>query len=163
MSTAGGMAEGGMSEAHWEVFALEALADQEWRPVEGKTIAPGSGERESWDELVIPSRLLAKLRDLNPLVPPEYLKQAAVDIVRPTSGDAMTENHRAHSFMVEGYRGISWIDIDGAEQNPTVRLVSTDPSENDWLAVNQVTIRSTRCRAPLRPGPLLQRVSGRDP
>lgn len=131
-----------MSEAQWEVFALDALADQEWRPVDGKLIAPGSGERESWDELVIPSRLLAKLRELNPLVPPEYLKQAAADIVRPTSGDAMTENHRAHGFMVDGYRGIAWIDSDGTEHNPTIRLISTDPSDNDWLAVNQVTVRS---------------------
>ena len=131
-----------MSEADWEIVALEALADQEWRPVEGKAIAPGSGERESWDELVMPSRLLAKLHDLNPLVLPEHLKQAAADIVRPTSGDAMTENHRTHGFMVEGYRGISWIDSDGTEHNPTIRLISTDPSENDWLAVNQVTVRS---------------------
>lgn len=131
-----------MSEAQWEHFALDALAEQEWRPVEGRLIAPGSGERESWDELVMPSRLLRKLRDLNPLVPMEYLKQAAADIIRPTSGDAMTENHRAHGFMVEGYRGTSWIDADGTEQNPTIRVISTEPSDNDWLAVNQVTIRS---------------------
>ncbi|WP_404386643.1 type I restriction endonuclease subunit R [Knoellia locipacati] len=132
----------GMSEAAWEEFALEALAEQEWRPVDGRTVAPGSGERESWDELVMPTRFIRKLRDLNPLVPIEYLKQAAADILRPTSGDALTENHRAHGFMVEGYRGVSWIDSDGTEQNPTIRLISTDPSENDWLAVNQVTVRS---------------------
>ncbi len=139
---AGGLGGGGFSEAQWELFALEALADEEWRPVEGKAIAPGSGERESWDELVIPLRLLAKLRELNPTVPPDYLKQAAADIIRPTSGDAITENYRTHGFMVEGYRGISWIDTDGTEHNPTIRLVSTDPSDNDWLAVNQVIVRS---------------------
>lgn len=141
-SQAGGFSGASMSEAEWELHALDALADQEWRPIEGKAIAPGSGERESWDELVLPSRLINKLRDLNPLVPMEYLKQAAADILRPTSGDAMTENHRAHGFMVEGYRGVSWIDIDGAEQNPTIRVISTEPSDNDWLAVNQVTVRS---------------------
>ena len=95
-----------MSEAEWELHALDVLADQEWRPVEGKAIAPGSGERESWDDLGLPARLLRKLRDLNPLVPMEYLKQASADILRPTSGDAMTEHHRAHNFMDEGDRGI---------------------------------------------------------
>lgn len=142
MASAGEFAGSGMSEAHWEVLALDALADQEWRPMEGRAIAPGSGERESWDELVLPSRLLTKLRELNPTVPPQYLRQAAADILRPTSADAITENHRAHGFMVNGYRGVSWIDPDGTEQNPTIRLISTDPSDNDWLAVNQVTVRS---------------------
>ncbi|TQM63819.1 type I restriction endonuclease subunit R [Humibacillus xanthopallidus] len=138
----GGFGGSGFSEAEWETLALEGLAEHGWVPRDGKSIAPGSGERESWDELVIPSRLLAKLRELNPLVPPDYLKQGAAEILRPTSGDALTENHRTHRFLVEGYRGINWIDSDGTEHNPTIRLVSTDPGENDWLAVNQVTVRS---------------------
>ncbi|MDN5790422.1 MAG: DEAD/DEAH box helicase family protein, partial [Micrococcales bacterium] len=132
----------GMSEAGWEDYALEGLAEHGWVPKQGKAIAPGSGERESWDDLVLPSRLLAALRRLNSAVPPDYLRQAAAEILRPTSGDALTENQRTHGFMVEGFRGISWIDDEGQEHNPTIRLVSTDPGENDWLAVNQVTVRS---------------------
>ncbi|HET7398149.1 MAG TPA: type I restriction endonuclease subunit R [Intrasporangium sp.] len=137
-----GFSGSGMSEAEWEQVALDDLAEHGWVPTLGKAIVPGSGERESWDDLVIPSRLLAKLRDLNPTVPPEYLTQAAGDILRPTSGDALTENHRAHRFLVEGYRGVSWVESDGSEHNPTIRLLSTEPSDNDWLAVNQVTVRS---------------------
>jgi len=133
---------GGFSEAEWEQLALDVLADQEWMPKDGKLIAPGSGERETWDDLVISSRLMAALRKLNPTVPPDYLKQAMADIIRPTSGDALTENYRSHRFMVEGYRGISWVDSNGVEHNPTIRLISADPSDNDWLAVNQVTVRS---------------------
>ncbi|EWT04152.1 DEAD/DEAH box helicase [Intrasporangium chromatireducens Q5-1] len=133
---------GGLSEADWEESALEALAGQGWAPKQGKQIASGSGERESWDELVLPSRLLEALRRLNPSVPVQYLKQAAAEITRPTSADAITENRRTHVYMTEGYRGISWIDHEGVEHNPTVRLISTEPSENDWLAVNQVTVRS---------------------
>ncbi|KEP72770.1 DEAD/DEAH box helicase, partial [Microbacterium sp. SUBG005] len=30
---------------------------------------------------------------------------------------------------------------DGREQNPRLRLLGADPSDNDWLAVNQVTVR----------------------
>ena len=138
----GGFDAVGFSEAEWEDVAMEALAGHGWVPKYGKEIAPGSHERESWDEIVLPSRLLDALRRLNPTVPPEYLKQAAAEILRPSSKDALTENHRAHGFMVEGYRGISWVDHEGVEQNPTIRLVSTDPAENDWLVVNQVTVRS---------------------
>ncbi|EWT03347.1 DEAD/DEAH box helicase [Intrasporangium oryzae NRRL B-24470] len=138
----GGFDGSGFSEADWEDAAMEALAGHGWVPKQGKDFAPGSGERESWDDLVLPSRVLEALRRLNPTVPPEYLKQAAAEIFRPSSNDALTENHRAHGFMVEGYRGISWVDHEGAEHNPTIRLVSDDPAYDDWLVVNQVTVRS---------------------
>ena len=136
------MAFTGVSEAEWEHAALEALADQGWQPLTGKQIAPGSGERESWSELVLPARLAAALQRLNPAVPAAYLKQAASEILRPTSADAITENRRTHEFLTQGYRGITWTDHEGVEHNPTIRLISAEPAEDDFLAVNQVTLRS---------------------
>ena len=132
----------GISEAQWEAAALDQLAEYGWEPKQGKDFAPGSGERESWDELLLPTRLLDALQRLNTAVPIQYLKQAATEIVRPSSGDALTENRRMHVFLTEGYRGISWIDHEGVEHNPTIRLISEDPDENEFLAVNQVTVRS---------------------
>lgn len=129
-----------LSEADWEHFALEVLADLEWPHMPGAEIAPGKGERMSWDELIMPPRLLAALQKLNPKIPVDYLHQAVADILTPRSQDAITENHRVHSWIVDGYRGLSWVDSDGTEQNPTLRLISADPGENDWLAVNQVTV-----------------------
>jgi len=133
-------AKDGFSENQWEQFALECLAELAWQPMAGAKIAPGTGERTSWDDLVIPSRLLTAMQQLNPGVPVDYLHQAMADILTPRSQDAITENHRVHSWLVDGYRSMSWIDQDGAEHNPTIRLVSADPDENDWLAVNQVTV-----------------------
>ncbi len=132
----------GFSEAEWEVVALDALADREWMPMAGMDVAPGSGERESWDDPVIPRRLRDALIRLNPMVPSQYLQQAIADILSPKSQDAMTENHRMHSFVVGGYRGITYVDGDGVEQTPTIRLVSEDVSQNDYLVVNQVIVRS---------------------
>ncbi len=131
---------GGMSESEWEQLALDTLGELGWQPVHGKDVAPGSGEREKWEDLHIPSRMLAAMRRLNPEVPEQYLQQALAEIVTPTSNDAITENYRLHMAVAEGYRGITYIDHDGAEQNPTIRLVSQDPEANDWLAVGQVTI-----------------------
>jgi len=130
----------GFSEADWEQVALDLLAEPlGWRPLSGEQIALGSGERDSWDELLIRPRLLEALLRLNPTVPAQYLQQAAAEIASPKSQDAITENQRVHSFLVDGYR-LSYIGDDGAEANPTIRLISADPDENDWLAVNQVTI-----------------------
>ncbi|RFA15332.1 DEAD/DEAH box helicase [Subtercola boreus] len=130
----------GYTEAQWEQLALDTLAEPlGWTPMTGDRVAPGTGERGSWAELLIRPRLLAALQKLNPTVPVQYLQQAVAEIASPKSADAITENHRIHEFLVNGFR-LSYIDSDGSEANPTILLVSHDPDQNDWLAVNQVTI-----------------------
>ncbi|KHL15705.1 type I restriction enzyme R subunit [Mumia flava] len=129
-----------MSEAEWEDLAMEDLAELDWATGTGQEIAPGSGERDSWDELVIRPRFLAALQRLNPEVPQPYLQQAAADIVAARSQDAITENQRLHEYLVHGYRGITYVDADGRETTPTIQLLAADPGHNDWLAVRQVKI-----------------------
>jgi type I restriction enzyme R subunit len=128
------------SESEWEDLALEKLADLGWRPERGEDIAPGKDERSSWTDLPLPGRLLDALRTLNPGIPNEQLLQARAEILAPQSNDAITENQRAHAWMTRGYR-ITYTDQLGAEHSPTLRVISAEPSENDWLAVNQVTIK----------------------
>jgi type I restriction enzyme R subunit len=133
----------GFSEAQWEQIALDALAEQEWRPLPGTAVAPGTeGGRAGWDDLILPGRMLAAMRRLNPGVPAEYLEQALAEITSPKSQDPIAENYRLHEICVKGYRGISYTDADGVEQTPTIRLVSHDVSDNELLAVNQVTVRT---------------------
>lgn len=127
------------SEADWEALVLGQLGENSWVPVHGDDIAPGTGQRESWDELLIRSRLLAALRRLNPGVPEQYLQQACAEIVAPSSQDAITENHRMHKMFVDGYR-ITYLDADGTEHTPTLRIIGTEETDNDFLAVNQVTL-----------------------
>ena len=94
----------GFAEADWEDQALELLSQPlDWRPRRGEEIAPGSGERETWDELLIRPRLLEALRRLNPAVPVPYLQQAVGEIATPTSQDSITENYRIHTYLVGGY------------------------------------------------------------
>src|SRR5699024_3227060 len=133
----------GASEADWEEIALDALGVQEWRPLHGPDIAPGTDNgRPGWDQLTMPSRLLDALRRLNPQVPAEYLQQACAEILAPQSQDAMAENYRIHQMLTGGYRGISYIDADGTEQNPTIRLAGSRVEDNELLAVNQVILRT---------------------
>ncbi|ACQ82148.1 type I site-specific deoxyribonuclease, HsdR family [Beutenbergia cavernae DSM 12333] len=140
------------SEADWEQFALEELAEHGWTPREGKSIAPGApavvddeglaiAERETWADLLIPSRLKRAARKVNPDVPPAYLDQALATLTTPQSQDAIAENKRLHDAVVEGFR-FTYLDDDGQERTPTIRLVDADPDRNEWLAVNQVTVVS---------------------
>src|SRR4051812_46965316 len=132
-----------VTEAEWEEIALEALATHGWTTLHGSDILPGrENGRTSWTDIVLPARLLAAMRKLNPLVPGEYLEQAADAILQPTSQDALAENFRMHQFLVDGYRGISYVDGSGVEQNPTIQLVGPRVDDNEFLAVNQVTVRT---------------------
>ncbi|MGL5823582.1 MAG: hypothetical protein ACRCYU_01790, partial [Nocardioides sp.] len=74
-----------LSEAEWEERTLEELSRHGWINLPGSKVAPGAeGGRTSWDELVLPGRALAKLRELNPTVPATYLEQALAEILAPT-------------------------------------------------------------------------------
>lgn len=132
----------GFSEADWEDIALEVLAEREWQPLRGTEIAPGTEDgRDAWDDLVLRGRLLDKMRELNPHVPVEHLEQVRAEILQPTSQDAIAENRRLHDICVHGYP-FSYIDHDGVAQNPSIRLIGEKAKQNEFLAVNQVTIRS---------------------
>ena len=133
-----------VSEAEWEKIALERLFQHGWDTRTGHDVAPGAdGGRTSWDDLVQRGVLLSAMRRLNPDVPVEYLEQALAEVGPPQSLDALAENYRLHDVLVHGYRGISYIDRDGIEQNPTIRLVSHAVEENEFQAVNQVTLRTS--------------------
>ena len=58
-----------------------------------------------------------------------YLRQAVTEILTPSSQDAITENRRLHEFLVHGYRGVTYLDNDSVERNPTFALLERDPAE----------------------------------
>ncbi|WP_182345753.1 type I restriction endonuclease subunit R [Tomitella gaofuii] len=130
----------GMSEADWEQYALDELGELGWRYLPGAGIAPGTGERTSYDSLLLPSRLRAAIRDLNPDLPPEAVDEALAAVTTVESRDAISENLAVHRLLTEGLRKVSYMDAEGVPVTPTIRLISANPDENDWLAVNQVTI-----------------------
>nr|WP_244303081.1 HsdR family type I site-specific deoxyribonuclease [Leucobacter coleopterorum] len=131
-----------MNEDALEEYALQSLDAYEWTTLRGADIAPGSGERESWRDIVLQGTLIRALRNLNREVPTEYLQQAAAEVLTPQSQDAITENYRLHQILVGGYRGITYVDAEGREVNPTITFISADPIKNLYHAVNQVTIRN---------------------
>ena len=68
-----------MSEAQWEQLVMDELAELAWEPKTGKEIAPGSGERESWSELIIPGRLRDAIARINPGFRASAVDEAVAD------------------------------------------------------------------------------------
>lgn len=128
-------------EDAWEQLVIDAMRELDWQYTPGAEVAPGSGERESWQDIVLRGTLDQALKNLNPDVPGEYLRQAASEVATPQSQDAITENHRLHTILRDGYRGITYVDHDGRERTPVIRFLSGDPALNSYRVVNQVTMR----------------------
>ncbi|MFC6881515.1 MULTISPECIES: type I restriction endonuclease subunit R [Actinomadura] len=131
----------GYSESDFEHDVLDTLGELGWEYKDGKQIAVGSGERESWDELIIPSRLRDAIVRINPGLPASSVDDAVALVLSLQSQDAKAENRRIHEYLTGGIRGISYVDEYGAEQHPTVHLIDrSDPYRNDFVAANQVMV-----------------------
>ncbi|PWD50680.1 DEAD/DEAH box helicase [Serinibacter arcticus] len=139
-------------ESEIEDLFVEHLAELGWESLHGREIAPGatwtdaSGNvrpnRESWADVVIPSRVRQSVHRLNPGVPTNHLDLAVAELLRPQSSDAIAENKRLHDAIVDGIRH-TYIDDDGIERTPTIRIVDLHEAVNNtFLAVRQVTVRT---------------------
>ncbi|MGW7258697.1 type I restriction endonuclease subunit R [Streptomyces sp. NPDC054834] len=128
-------------EADWELLALDELAELAWLPASGNEFAPGSGHRQSWDDLILYPDLREAIERLNPELPPDAVRDAVTAAATPASQDTYEENRTAHTYLTAGIRSVTYTDSFGAEHNPTIRLVDlADPDANTYRALTQVTV-----------------------
>ncbi|MFE0458145.1 type I restriction endonuclease subunit R [Kitasatospora sp. NPDC058965] len=132
--------DGKMTESIWEGLAMDELSELAWQPVRGKDVAPGSGHRKDWDDLILHDELKAAIERLNPNLPPSAVREALRIATDPASREAYPENKQAHAHLTSGIR-LTYTDDFGADQTPTVRLVDFNSWDaNTYHVVNQVTL-----------------------
>lgn len=128
-------------EIDWEHLAFEELLELDWPTAEGNELAPASGHRASWDDLILYSDLREAIERLNPALSPDAVRDAVATTATPASQDAYEENRTAHGFLTGGIRSVTYVDALGAEHNPTIRIVDLDDADaNTYRAVRQVTV-----------------------
>jgi len=136
----------GFAESHVEDAALEWLSALGYAVASGPDIGPDGAapERISYDQVVLLYRLRAALARLNPHLPADTLDEVLRKIQATETPSLVEENRRLHSFMVDGVP-VEVPRADGTFGGDTAILVDfSDPSNNDWLAVNQYTVIENR-------------------
>jgi type I restriction enzyme R subunit len=139
-----------ITEANLEDLVLEFLREEGWQTAYGPNIAPGevAAERNDYREVVLAGRLQDALQLLNPDLPADVLADAARRVVQAESPSVMTENWRAFQFLTQGVP-VQYRDSRGEIRDTRARLVDwEEPANNDFLAVNQFTVKGKSERRP---------------
>lgn len=144
----GNQPEGTLSkftESVVEEAALEWLEARGWTILHGPEIASGmpSAERTDPDfrDVVLERRLRQSLQRLNPMLSQDAI-EAALRKLTVVDGPSLLERNRAAWRMLTDGVAVEITRPDGTLGGFPLRVVDFDnPENNDWVAVNQFTVR----------------------
>ncbi|MDE0411192.1 MAG: type I restriction endonuclease, partial [Gammaproteobacteria bacterium] len=135
-----------MTESEVEDAALEWLAGLGWFIAHGPDIAPEApgAERADYGVVVLEQRFRDALARLNPGLPASALDEAFNKLINPEGVSLETRNRAIHRMLVEGVN-VECRGDDGVIRGMQVHVIDfEEPSNNDWLAVNQFTVVENR-------------------
>ncbi len=131
-----------VTESDVEAAALDWLEGLGWGIAHGPDIGPGglATERAHYGVTVLERRLHEVLARLNAELPAAAIDHAARQLMRPP-GTTLGSRNRAFHRMCVGGVAIEYRDDTGRVRGDQARVIDFDePSNNDWLAVNQYTV-----------------------
>lgn len=134
-----------MTENKLEQEMLSWLVEIGYTHLYGPDIAPDSNapERNSYQEVLLPNRLRAAIARLNSHIPPAAREAAVLQIRDLNTPVLLSANRRLHHFLVNGVP-VEY-QKDGETRGDFVRLIDfKNPAENEWLAVNQFSIKGEK-------------------
>jgi type I restriction enzyme, R subunit len=130
------------TESIVEDAALAWFGELGFAVLHGPEIAPGelAAERTSLGDGLLPKRLHAALRKLNPTLPTEALDEAFRKVTISQHPLLIANNRAFHRMLVDGVT-VECRRKDDSIGAEIVRLIDfDDPEANDWLVVNQFTV-----------------------
>ncbi|MEM7769233.1 MAG: type I restriction endonuclease subunit R [Cyanobacteria bacterium P01_A01_bin.37] len=138
-----------MTESEVEEAALYYLAGLGYTLLNGYDIAPGepAAERDSYNEVVLTERLRTALSLINPQIPADALDEALRQVLRSESQNLVENNRRFHKFLTDGVP-VAYQDGERTVHDQVWLIDFEQPSNNDWLAVNQFTVHENQNRRP---------------
>ena len=140
-----------ITEDQIELLAIERLEALGYHYLYGPDIAPDSDapERESFEDVLLHSRLESAITRLNPQVPPAARADALRQLQRLNAPDLIANNEAFHRLLTEGITVAYQVDLPasagqagGTEtRGDLVWLIDFEHHDNnEWLVVNQFTV-----------------------
>ncbi|VVM08174.1 type I restriction endonuclease subunit R [Methylacidimicrobium tartarophylax] len=134
------------TESTVEEASLAWLKAIGWRIAHGPEIAPdtSAAERRNYGEVMLAQRLRDALAHLNPDLPAEALEDAFRKLTRPEGVELVQRNRALHRLLVDGVT-VEYRTSEAAIRGAQARVIDfDDPTNNDWLAINQFTVVENR-------------------
>ena len=134
-----------INEEQVELLAIEWFKELGYDYLLGYEIAPDSQNphRTNYQEVVLNAKLQSALVKLNPTIPLVAIEDA-IDILKKSQHATLIQNNRAfHQILLQGIN----VDIkDGDDtKGDVVKIIDFEnPHNNDFLVVNQFTIKGTK-------------------
>ena len=141
-----------LNEQQLEDLCIGWFQQTGWQFAHGPDIAPEGDrpERADFRQVVLRERLLAALARINPQIPAAALEQAAHTLQTVSEPMLVVRNRAVHRLLLGGV-DVSFAKADS--EGKTSDLVSlidfAQPSNNEFLVVNQFTVAGTK--QPRRP------------
>ncbi|MEI6826372.1 MAG: type I restriction endonuclease subunit R [Desulfuromonadales bacterium] len=135
-----------MTEDQLEQETLGWLTEAGYSHRYGLDIAPdGSApERSTYNQVLLVARLREAIERLNPFVPPVARIDALQQVLNLDTPVLLAANRAFHQLLINGV-SVEY-QKDGETRGDFVQLIDfTDASANEWLAVNQFSIKGAKC------------------
>ena len=135
-----------VSEANIEQAALSWLASLGWQTAYGPDIAPDTqgAERTDFTQVVLEERLRDALLNLNPGLPPSALETGLRNLINPEGPTLEARNRAFHHALTRGVT-VPVRRSDGTTSGEPANVIDFEnPANNDWLAVNQFTVKENQ-------------------
>jgi type I restriction enzyme R subunit len=133
---------GKFTEDHVEQACLDWLEELGYGVLHGPDISPDgeARERAAYDSTILIDRFKSSFQLINPHLSADACDYALRKLQQTEFPSLVEENRRLHQLMVDGVD----VDItrdDGSIGTDKAKLIDFDnPSNNDWVAVNQFTV-----------------------
>ena len=135
-----------LTEASVEQAALSWLASLGWQTAYGPDIAPDTpgAERTDFTQVVLEQRLRDALLNLNPGLPPSALETGLRSLINPEGPTLEARNRTFHHALTRGVT-VPVRRSDGTVSGEPANVIDFEnPANNDWLAVNQFTVKENQ-------------------
>ena len=135
-----------VSEAEVEQVALCWLSSLGWQVAYGPDIAPDTpgAERDDFTQVVLEERLRDALFNLNPGLPASALGTGLRNLINADGPTLETRNRAFHKALTHGVTVPVRRDDGTMSGEPATVVDFENPDNNDWLAVNQFTVKENQ-------------------